>query len=492
MRILNRYIALDNILMFVVSLTIFLFVMAVANIFRVIDLFSRGVSGRLILQVFSYGMPFSLIFAIPMSILTAAFLQFSRMADDREITAMKASGISIWRIVQSPVLVATVLCGVCIYINCSLAPASHYARRKVVGTLGVETPMNLLDEGRFVRDFPGLSVYVGRKYGNRLSDIVVHQFGDKGLKQTLRARSGVIEFNKEAPGRVVIRLRDVNIEQLDEKNPEDLALVRYISAQEYPVDIDMSEIVNRRIIWKKRADFTMREVIDGARGIPVFMCGDISDLNAFVTRLKNPNDRVGAYFRGLLPERAVVKLDVHDSLATDTERESLESALLAALNAMLRHPGLFNEEAFAGVHMDDKTRALIPLRLSGTALTHLNRRLIEAAFPVEIARNPVLNFSPLKAESHRMALMVEGNTRMALSFSCYAFALLGCALGVKIHRKESSIGIAVTLTMIFIFYFFIIIADSLVGRPEFQPHLIVWFPFILATGIGYHFLRRSS
>ncbi len=492
MRILNRYIGLDNILMFVVSLTIFLFVMAVANIFRVIDLFSRGVSGRLILQVFSYGMPFSLIFAIPMSILAAAFLQFSRMADDREITAMKASGISMWRIVQSPVLVATLLCGICIYINCSLAPASHYARRKVVGTLGVETPMNLLDEGRFVRDFPGLSVYVGRKYGNRLSDIVVHQFGDEGLKQTLRARSGIIEFSKESPGRVVIKLRDVNIEQQDEKNPENLALARHISAQEYPVDIDMSEIVNRRIIWKKRADFTMREVIDCARGIPVFMFGDIADLNAFVTRLKDPNDRVGTYFRGLLPERVVVKMDVHDSLATDKERESLESALLAALNGILRRPGLFNDEAFAGVDIDDKTSALISLRLSGTALTHLNRRLIEAAFPVEIARNPVLNFSPLEAESHRMALMVEGNTRMALSFSCYAFALLGCALGVKIHRKESSIGIAVTLTMIFIFYFFIIIADSLVGRPEFQPHLVVWFPFILAIGIGYHFLRRAS
>ncbi len=492
MRILNSYIARDNIVMFVVSLTIFLFVMAVANIFRVIDLFSRGVSGSLILQVFSYGMPFSLIFAIPMSILAAGFLQFSRMADDREITAMKASGISMWNIVQPPALVATVLCVICVYINCSLAPASHYARRKVVGTLGVETPMNLLDEGRFVRDFPGLSVYVGSKYGNRLSDIVVHQFGDEGLKQTLLARSGIIEFNKATPNRVVIRLRDVNIEQLHDKHPENLALARHISAQEYPMDIDMSEILNKRTIWKKRADFTMREIIDGARGIPVFMCGDFMDLDGLVKRLKNPNDTNGFYVRGLLPERILLKLDVHDALATPKERDSLENELLYSFNRLLRHRDLFSEAAFAGSLLNEHSEVLLRQRPSGVALTQLNRRLLEDAFPAEIARNPMLDMAPLKAESHRMALLVEANTRLALSFSCYAFALLGCALGVKIHRKESSVGVAVTLTMIFIFYFFIIIADSLVGRPEFQPHLIVWFPFILGTGIGYHLLRKSS
>ena len=43
----------------------------------------------LILKVFSYGIPFSLIFAIPISVLAAVFLQFSRLSSDREIIAMK-------------------------------------------------------------------------------------------------------------------------------------------------------------------------------------------------------------------------------------------------------------------------------------------------------------------------------------------------------------------------------------------------------------------
>ncbi|MCA1809568.1 MAG: LptF/LptG family permease [Lentisphaerae bacterium] len=91
MRILYRYITRECLVAFVVTLLIFMFVMAVGNVFKIIDFFVRGVSGRLILQVFSYGIPFSLIFAIPMSVLAAVFLTYSRMASDREIS------MPIWR-----------------------------------------------------------------------------------------------------------------------------------------------------------------------------------------------------------------------------------------------------------------------------------------------------------------------------------------------------------------------------------------------------------
>ena len=88
--------------------------------------------------------------------------------------------------------------------------------------------------------------------------------------------------------------------------------------------------------------------------------------------------------------------------------------------------------------------------------------------------------------------MVEASTRLGLSFSCFAFVLLGAALGIRIHRRESSIGMAVSLILVFIFYFFIILADSLVTHPHLHPHLIVWIPFVLAEIIGFTLLRRAG
>ena len=490
MRILNAYITRDYLTIFVMTLIVFLFVMAIGNIFKVIDLFSRGVSGIIILQVFSCGIPFSLIFAIPMSVLATAFLQYSRMAGDREIVAMKACGINIWQIVQPPILISTVLCLICIYINCSLAPDSHFLRRAVLSRLGVETPLNLLDEGRFIRDFPGFTIYIGRKDGYKVSDIVIYQFGDKGLKQTIRATSGTIKVDEHDLNKILITLFNVRIDQADEDHPDDLARSRRLSADEYPMEIDVTKLMNRDIIWKKRADLTMTELISGIRGIALFSYGDFTDMDRLANKLKYAEDPLFKFIRTRLSKNTRRLLAAYDG--SKLQGRALKKVLIVEFNKLISYPDLYSPERFSHVRLAEKTRNLLNQHPKGSALIRLNRMLLEDACPNEITRNNLADLSPADKEVHRMSLLVEASTRLALSFSCYAFVLLGMALGIKIHRKESSIGIAVTLAMVFTFYFFIIIADSLVSRPEFQPYLVVWIPFFASEGIGYYLLRSSN
>lgn len=490
MRILNVYITREFLLTFVVTLLIFLFVMAVGNIFRVIDLFSRGVSGRLILKVFSCGIPFSLIFAIPMSVLAASFLMFSRMASDREIVALKACGVSLWQVVQPPIIIASLLCLVCIYINCSLAPDSHFMRRKVLGSLGVETPLNLLDEGRFMRDFLGYTIYIGKKSGHKISDIVVYEFGDQGLKQTVRARSGSITTNAVDPRNIDILLKDVRIDQADEAHPNDLSRARRLSAAAYPLTINLSELMSKEIVWKKRADLTLREIFTALYGTTMFVPGDFRDLDGLVRKLQVPADELSAFLVAHLSPETLSLGRAYPG--TPPERQALQKALLADFNRLIAGPCLYDVTRFQNVKLVENTRKLLAARLNSENLLRLNRMLLEDAYPGELARNHLTNLNPEDLDVHRMSLMVETSTRLALSFSCYAFVLLGAALGMKIHRKESSIGMAVSLILVFIFYFFIIIADSLAGRPEFQPHLIVWIPFVISEGLGFCLIQRNN
>ena len=490
MRILTSYITRQFLLTFVITLAVFLFVMAVGNIFKVIDLFSRGVPGLLILQVFSYGIPFSLIFAIPMSVMAAAFLVFSRMANDRELIAMKACGISLWQVIQSPVLIAALLSLVCIYINCNLAPNSHYARRTVLGKLGVETPLSLLDEGRFIRDFPGFTIYISRKEGHRVFDIVIYEFGSKGVKQTVRAKSGTIETDKQNPGKIIIRLFQVRIDQADDQFPNDLSRTKRLSADEYPVTIDVAELMSRGIIWKKRADLTMLEIVRTLRGSMLFTTDDFTDLNSLARVLADPPNRLAGFIQANLSDNTRAWLNKFDG--SPATRAGLSAALVMDLNRLMAGPCLYTAQRFQGVNLNNNTRALLGHQPTGDALLRLNRMLLEDAYPAFLARNFLSNLKAEDAVVHRMSLMVEVSTRLALSLSCYAFVLLGAALGMKIHRKESSIGIAVSLLLVFVFYFFIIIADAMVNHPEFQPHLIVWIPFVASEIIGYVLIKRAN
>ncbi len=490
MRILTNYISRQFLLTFAITLAVFLFVMAVGNIFKVIDLFSRGVPGLLILQVFSYGIPFSLIFAIPMSVMASAFLIFSRMSSDRELIAMKACGVSLWQVIQPTVLIASLLSLFCIYINCNLAPNSHYARRTVLGKLGVETPLSLLDEGRFIRDFPGFTIYIARKDGSRVSNIVIYEFDSKGVKQTVRAKSGTIEADKNDPGKIMIRLFQVRIDKADDKFPNDLSRMKRLSADEYPVKIDVAELMHRGTIWKKRADLTMLEILRTIRGSVLFAPDELTDLNGLAQALSDPTNQLSDFIQAHLSDNTMAWLDQYDG--SPANRAGLKLALCADLNRILGGPSLYNEQRFDGVYLNNNTRALIDGKPEGDAVVRLNRMLLEDAYPTFLSRNFLSNLKAEDAVVHRMSLMVEASTRLALSLSCYAFVLLGAALGMKIQRKESSIGIAVSLLLVFIFYFFIIIADAMVNHPGFQPHLIVWIPFVASEIIGYVLVKRAN
>ncbi len=490
MRILHAYIARGFLMTFGVTLLVFLFVMAIGNIFKVIDLFSRGVSGILILKVFSYGIPFSLIFAIPMSVLAAVFLQFSRLAGDREIIAMRACGISLWEIIRPPFLISLALCAVCVYINCNVAPDSHYARRKVLSKLGVETPVSLLDEGRFIRDFPGLTIYIGKKTDNLLKDIVINQVDTNGVKMTIRAASGTITVATNEPGKIMVNLFRVRIEQPDEQHPENLALTRNLVAEEYPLPIDVQELVNRDVVWKKRADLTMGEIISALRLSARFIPRDFIDPDRIISRLNNPRDMIGSYLQAQLSDAAATAVESYSG--SPAQKKQVGRVLAVEFNRIIAGPSIYSTNAFAKVALTDRTVDFMRNFKPGTSATRLNRMLLEDVFPDQIVKSAFLDLYQADLPTFRMPLLVEANTRITLSFSCFAFVLLGAALGIKIHRKESSIGIAVSILLVFVFYFFIIIADSLVNRPELQPHLIVWAPFALSQVLGYYLIEHSN
>ncbi len=485
MRILYRYITRDFLVSFAITLLVFLFVMALVNVFRLIDLLSRGISGRLILQLFSYGMPFSLIFAIPMSVLAAAFLNFSRMASDREILAMQACGVSVWQIIQPPIAISALLCLLCVYINSELAPASHYARRLMKNKLGVETPLNFLDEGRFIRDFPGYTIYIGRKDGRKIYDVVLYEFGKQGARQTVRAAAGEISTPSNLPGRVVVNLRQVRIEQADDHQPENLSLVRRVSAEEYPVEFDVAELMSKDVVHKKRADLSMAEVFDSLDGDLRFRPEDFTDLPGLARRLGQAPLKSAAA-RVLAP----ATLRRLEEAGAGKNWDEVLPGLMDDFNRLLAGPSLYSPALFKGVNLDRRARELLARQPRGADLMRLNRMLLEQLLPGLLERHYLSNLDDDDFQTYRTSLMVEASTRLGLSFSCFAFVLLGAALGIRIHRRESSIGIALSLVLVFVFYFFIILADSMVSHPQFYPHLIVWIPFVISEAIGFALLHR--
>ena len=371
-RVFNRYLLGDFLKSFFVTLFVLTFVMYVGAVVQAIDYMSRGISGLLIMKIFALNIPFTLSFVIPMSVLTTVLLHFGRLSADGEITAMKSCGVSLWQMAAPIVFCAVLLSSLCLYINADLAPKSHFARRQMLRNLGEEDPLALLDEGRFVNDFPGVKVYIGKKADRQIEDIILYQFDEKGARAEVRAKTGTVDFNAET--RVMeIDLRQVRLTEYDKDHPEDQTKARTLSAESYPVSLDLRQMLRKGKINKKPSDMTFAELVRSIQNV-----------------------------RQTFPD-------------------------------------------------------------------------------IQEANVPRL----------RTKMAVDANKRLALAMSCVSFTLLAIPLGIRSHRKESSIGIALALVLMFVFYLFIIIADALVERPDWRPDMIPWIPVLASQLLGCLLLYKN-
>jgi lipopolysaccharide export system permease protein len=258
-RLVSNYIRSQFLVTFAVTLLVFTFVMCMMILFRVTDIIAVGAPPGLILKIFFGGLPSALSFAIPMSVLTAALLSFGRLSANGEIVAMKSSGLSMWQIARPPIIIAALLSCVSLYLVADLMPTSYHARRKALRSLGLETPLQLLEEGRCIREFPGFTFYFRTRDRGVLKDVIVYQHPDGGPERNIRARSAVVTLDR--PRKVmVIDLRDVRVDPVQAGRPGP----GFFS--QLQLEMDVRPIMGEESAVKKRSDLTLRELLAQIRG----------------------------------------------------------------------------------------------------------------------------------------------------------------------------------------------------------------------------------
>jgi len=161
MRILTRYILGEVVSHALIGAAVFTFILFTRDLGRILELVVRN-SAPLpsIAQIFFYTVPVALTYTVPMGVLVGILIGLSRLSADSEVTAMRASGLSVWSFLRICSIFVVVAWLLALANSVYLAPRSLASLDELQGRLRSSQASFEVQPRVFYEGFPKVVLYV--------------------------------------------------------------------------------------------------------------------------------------------------------------------------------------------------------------------------------------------------------------------------------------------------------------------------------------------
>lgn len=264
MKILRNYLLLELLQPTATAFILFTFVLLVGNLVKLTDLLvNKGVSPLAILEMFILLIPALLCYTVPISVLTGTLLAFGKLSSDREILAMRTSGISFFSIASPVLWVGLVVSFFLVPVNTLVVPWSHFATRQLLLDIGIRNPTAFLEPGAFIKEFKPYILFIYGVEGNRLNKVRIYEPREGHPTRTVVAQRG--EFiSLPVERRVLLKLYDGTA---DEPDPQDPGKFYKLEFQTYTMNLALQEGGDSKTIGKKPKDMSPDELRQEVRNL---------------------------------------------------------------------------------------------------------------------------------------------------------------------------------------------------------------------------------
>ncbi len=434
MSILHRYVLKEHIAPFSLSLSVIIFILIINRILFFANLLlGKGVGLQVIAEFFFLSLAWMIALAIPMSVLVSTLMAFGRLSSDNEITAIRASGVSIYYL-MAPVLVAVSLLSVgLVLFNDRILPDFNLRAKNLLYDIRRKKPaLELKDmEGIFINDFSGYNVLFEKidEDASKMYNVTIYQQQEGKYPVSIRAKWGDLKFSEETDN-LILSLYDGEIHQLD---PEDSDRYVRTTFKRHLINIpDVGQTFKRTSsLGRGDREMSVRMMLDEIKSLQ----------NQKKVHRDNIDTITEQYIRRYLPAWE----------ASSTHSASVDSLV----------------DRFSNGSHDlarDTRKTLIQVRRETANMARKNRKINQ--------------------------YLVEIHKKFSIPTACIVFVLVGVPLGIMAGKRGQAIAV-ISIGFFALYWAFLRGGEILADREVIPPYLSMWAPNIVIGACGLYLTFRS-
>jgi lipopolysaccharide export system permease protein len=443
--IIRRYILQSLVRPFFIGFGFITFLLTMEMLLDLLDLLiGKGIDVWTVGKLFLLALGWMVALSVPCGVLVATLMTYGRMSQDNEITALRASGVHVFRIVAPTLVLSVILAGGLTGFNNYILPETNFAYASLMQKISRKNPTTQIREGVIINTFRGYSIRINRlddRTGRMEDVLILDASSDPRSPRTIIASGGTLQY-KPKEGILTLELRDGTIHEAEPGSKE--GEYRLVAFQTQTLNIPDPGNTWNQSPERRRSD----------REMP------IAQMRREIARLEVEEKKQRGQLESALDDLGLKSLD---------ELARLDPSALpaGALGTLLRGVGKLLGGAKPPTHPSwtpQQQRTLGLIRTRYGEIENLQRKI--RRFDVEIQK------------------------KFSIPFACVVFVLMGAPLGMLARRGGMTVGLLSAIFFVF-YYLCLIGGEQLADRLLFPPWLSMWLPNLVLGGLGIFLMLRA-
>lgn len=409
------------------------------------DLVGKGVEIKILTEFFFYSVVTVVPLALPLAILLASLMTFGNLGEKFELTAMKAAGISLFRIMQPLVIAISMLCAGAFLFSNYVLPISQVKLWTLIFSLRQKSPELDVPSGEFYDGIGGYNIYVRHKNPNNglLEDVMIYDLS-KGFKDATVtvADSARVFFTDDNKYLLLILFNGESFENLNQKQ--------------------QNVTKSRERVPYRRESFIKKQML--------------IDFNTEFNR----------YDESILRDQHVSK-DVGELLQSIDSMNNIAHIRSREQSAEMVANKYFGRERKQGRKLDlteeEVSVSGYDIDTAYSAMTSAEqRRVMQTALEKAKNMKDAIEYNGLLLDDSQRYIRkheMELHRKFTLAFACLIFFFIGAPLGAIIRKGGLGTPVVISVVM-FVIYYIIDNAGYKMAREDIWP---VWAGLWLSSAV---------